>query len=103
MVASLCNVFDVPFYVLTTLIKLDMRSMYGFIKPPLMLDLREKFSVDLDNQIQNQIDYSCPEVVEIPAKLITAFITEAGIAPPSAMFQLGTTYFKEIGRIRKND
>lgn len=103
MVASLCNVFNVPFYVLTTLIKVDMRPMYGFIKPRLMLDLREKLSLDLDDQIQHQIDYSCPEVVEIPAKLITAFITELGIVPPSAMFQLSTTYFKEIGRIQKND
>jgi ribose 1,5-bisphosphate isomerase len=103
MVASLCNVFHVPFYILTTLIKLDMRPMYGFIKPPLMLDLQERFSLDLDDEIQNQIDYSCPEVVEIPAKLITAFITEGGIVSPSAIFQLSTTYFKEIGRIQKND
>jgi ribose 1,5-bisphosphate isomerase len=103
MVASLGNVFHVPFYVLTTLIKLDMRPMYGFIKPRLTLDLQEKLSRDLDDEIQNQIDYSCPEVVEIPAKLITAFITEVGIVPPSAMFQLSTTYFKEIGRIEKND
>jgi ribose 1,5-bisphosphate isomerase len=102
MVASLCNTFDVPFYVLTTLIKVDMRPMYGFIRPPLMLDLREKISLDLDHQIQNQIDYSCPEVVEIPSKLITAFITEAGIVPPSAMFQLSANYFKEIGRIHQN-
>jgi len=102
MVASLCNIFNVPFYVLTTLIKVDMRPMYGFIKPPLMLDLREKISLDLDHQTKDQIDYSCPEVVEIPPKLITAFITEAGIVPPSAMFQLSTNYFKEIGRIHKN-
>lgn len=102
MVASLCNTFDVPFYVLTTLIKVDVRPMYGFIKPPLMLDLREKISLDLDGQIQDQIDYSCPEVVEIPPKLITGFITEAGIVPPSAMFHLSTNYSKKIGRIDKN-
>jgi ribose 1,5-bisphosphate isomerase len=102
MVASLCNTFDVPFYVLTTLIKVDVRPMYGFIKPPLMLDLREKISLDLDGQIQDQIDYSCPEVVEISPKLITGFITEAGIVPPSAMFHLSTNHSKKIGRTDKN-
>jgi ribose 1,5-bisphosphate isomerase len=102
MVASLCNTLNVPFYVLTTLIKVDMRPMEGFIKLPLMLDLREKILLDLDHQIKDQIDHSCPEVVEIPPKLITAFITEAGMVPPSAIFQLSTNYSKEIGRIHKN-
>jgi len=102
MVASLCDTFHVPFYVLTTLIKVDMRPIYGFIKPLLMLDLREKISLDLDHQFNDQIDYSYPEVVEIPSRLITAFITEVGIVPPSAMFQLSTNYFEEIGRIQKN-
>lgn len=102
MVAFLCNAFDVPFYVLTTLIKIDLRSVYGFIKQPLMLNLRDKISPDFDNQIRDQIDYSCPEVVEIPSKLITAFITEVGIVPPSAMFQLSTNYLGEVGIISKN-
>jgi len=102
MVASLCNSFDVPFYVLTTLIKVDMRSIYGFIKPRLMLDLRKKMLDALDDQIKDQIDYSCPEVVEIPPRLITALITEAGIVPPSAMFPLSMNYYKEIGGLHKN-
>lgn len=102
MVASLCNTFDVPFYVLTTLIKIDIRSIYGFNKQPLMLNLRNKISPDFDSQINDQIDYSCPELVEIPSKFITAFITEEGIVPPSAMFQLSTNYLKEIGLIYKN-
>lgn len=103
MVAFLCSVFDIPFYVLTTLIKHDMRPRYGFTRPALSLDLREKMSLDLDGQLQDQIDYSCPEVVEIPGKFITAFITEAGIVSPSAMFQLSTAYAQKIGRLEKND
>lgn len=102
MVASLCETFGVPFYVLTTLIKTDIRSIYGFRKQPLTLNLREKISPDLDSQIMDQIDFSCPEVVEIPSRLITAFITEAGIFPPSAMFQLSMDYLKEMGVISKN-
>jgi ribose 1,5-bisphosphate isomerase len=103
MVASLCNAFNVPFYVLTTLLKADMRPMHGFTKPLLMLDLQEKFLLDLDHQINDQIDYACPEVVEIPPKWITSFITEVGIVPPSAMFQLSTHYFQKIRRIHTND
>jgi ribose 1,5-bisphosphate isomerase len=99
MVASLCNTFNIPFYILTTLVKIDLRSVYGYNKQPLMLNLRNRISPDLDDQIKDQIDYLCPEVVEISSKWITAFITEAGIVPPSAIFHLSTTFLNENGVI----
>jgi ribose 1,5-bisphosphate isomerase len=99
MVALLCNALDVPFYVLTTLIKIDIRSIYGYVKPPLMLNLRDRISPHFDPPIKAEIDYSCPELVEIPSKFVTAFITEEGIVPPSAMFHLSTHYLKKVGVI----
>lgn len=102
LVASLCNSFGVPFYVLTSLIKIDLRSIYGFNKPLLMLDLRNRISPNFDNETNDQIDYTCPELVEIPPKFITAFITEEGIVPPSAIFQLSKNYLNDIGVDTKN-
>ncbi len=97
MVAALCHLLNVSFYVLTTLIKIDIRSLYGYTKPTLLLNLREKLLPGVDPKIKEQVDYACPEIVEIPAKWISAYITEAGIVPPSAMYQLSTNYLREIG------
>lgn len=102
MVAHLCNTLEVPFYILTTLVKIDMRSVYGYNKQLPTLDLRERILANIDDATKHQIDVSCPEVVEIPSKWITAFITEVGIVPPSAIYQLSTTYLKENGVIIKH-
>jgi len=98
MVAALCNLMDVPFYVLTTLIKTDFRSVYGHVKKPLMLNLRTKIAPDFSRDILDQLDFSCPEIVEIPGKHVTAFITEKGIIPPTAMFSLSESFLKKAGR-----
>lgn len=97
MVAVLCQLLNVPFYVLTTLIKTDYRAVYGHIKKPLLLNLRNKVLPDFSDDIKDKIDFSCPEIVGIPAKHITAFVTEKGIVPPSAMFLLCSEYIEKLG------
>lgn len=99
MLAFLCKSHNVPFYVLTTLLKIDMRSKYGYQKPPVMIDLKEKFASMIDPAAVDAVIFSCPELVEIPAEFITALITERGIVPPSAINQLATDY---IGNNREN-
>jgi len=96
LVASLCKITGVPFYVLTTLLKIDMRPLRGYQKPPVLIDLKEKYTEIMEKNFTNVIDFSCPELVEIPAENITALITEEGIIPPSAIFQLGTEYINKI-------
>ena len=96
MVASLCKIKGVPFYVLTALLKLDMRPLSGYQKPPVIIDLKEKYTEIMGKYFTDVIDFSCPELVEIPAENITALITEEGIIPPTAIFQLGTEYINKI-------
>jgi ribose 1,5-bisphosphate isomerase len=91
MVACLCRNFGVPFYVLTTLMKIDTRAQYGFVRPQVMRDLRGIIGDDAD------VDYSCPELVEIPAEYITAYITEEGIYPPSAMYEASRRFVERMG------
>jgi len=98
MVAALCNLLNIPFYVLTTLIKTDFRAVYGHIKKPLKLNLKKLFASGFSSEILDQIDFSCPEIVEVPAKHITAFITEKGIVPPTAIFSLSESFLKYAGR-----
>ena len=96
MVASLCKITGVPFYVLTTLLKIDMRPLRGYQKPPVIIDLKEKYTEIMEKDFPDSIDFSCPELVEIPANNITALITEEGIVPPTAMFQLAKEYSNKM-------
>lgn len=103
MVAALCNLMDVPFYVLTTLIKIDFRAVHGHIKKQLLLNLKTRIAPGVSDDIIEKLDFSCPEIVEVPAKHITAFITEKGIVPPTAIFPLSVDYLKKLGMEMNND
>lgn len=92
MIAYLCKQFNVPFYVLTTLIKIDIRAVYGYQKPMIMLDLKERIAGHFDEELKSRVDFTCPEFVEIPSEYITAFVTEKGILPTSALFHLEREY-----------
>lgn len=94
MVAYLCKLLGIPFYVLTTLIKIDMRPLRGYQKPPVIVDLKDMFKTIVGDKVSDQIDLSCPELVEIPSQHITGLITEQGIIPPTAVFQLANEFFK---------
>jgi ribose 1,5-bisphosphate isomerase len=94
MVAYLCKSLGIPFYVLTTLIKIDMRPLRGYQKPPVIVDLKCMFESIVGEDLSDQLDYSCPELVEIPSQNITGLITEKGIISPTAVFQLATDFFK---------
>jgi len=96
MVAYLCNQLNVPFYVLTTLLKMDVRALYGYHKTPTIINLKELIAPDMSREIIDGVDFSCPELIDIPAKNITAFITEEGIVPPSAIYQICKKYMKNI-------
>jgi len=96
MVASLCKITGVLFYVLTTLLKIDMRPLHGYQKPPVIIDLSEKYKETLGNNFTGFIDFSCPELVEIPPENITALITEEGIVPPTAIFELAKEYSNKM-------
>ncbi len=96
MVAKLCMDLGVPFYVLTTLLKIDMRPLTGYQKPPVIVDVKQKFSDVLNIESLDSVDFSCPELVEIPVKYISALVTEKGVVPTTAIFQLAMEYVTSI-------
>jgi len=96
LLACVCNQMNVPFYVLTTLLKIDMRPLTGYQKPPVIVDVKEKYADVLDLSTMHDVDFSSPELVEIPAAWIRALITEKGIVPPSAIFQLASEYAQKM-------
>lgn len=76
-----------PFYVASTLIKIDAGTVEGIQRPIPIVDLRESLFGDRFAHLGPRVRASCPDLDYTPPDLITGFITEMGILPPSAVWQ----------------
>lgn len=95
--ALCCRELHVPFYIPTPMLKVDMRALYGHVKPPITDNHREKLLEDVSDAVRSQVDFLCPELVSIPPQWITAYITEEGILPPWAMYTAAVAYQVRLG------
>ncbi|GAB2571214.1 S-methyl-5-thioribose-1-phosphate isomerase [Gracilibacillus alcaliphilus] len=86
IVGLVCKEFNIPLYVLTPMIKIDIRAMYGYQKKLKINDLTEELASDWDPEVKSIIDFHCPELIGVEAKYITAVITEEGIIPANQLF-----------------
>lgn len=96
MVGLLCREFKVPLYVPTPLIKLDMRALEGYRKPPIMDDHTLRMSAQWEDAERQGVDFSCVELVPVSPQYITAYITEEGILPPWAIYPAALAYQKKL-------
>lgn len=97
LTALLCSRFHVPFYVPTPLLKLDLRALDGYRKKPILDDHRWRIGGSWTADETAGVDFVCPELVAIAPEFITAYITEAGILPPTAMYTAGLNYAAKLG------
>ena len=97
LTALLCSRFHVPFYVPTPLLKLDLRALDGYRKKPILDDHRQRIGGSWTADETAGVDFVCPELVAIAPEFITAYITEAGILPPTAMYTAGLNYAAKLG------
>lgn len=86
-VALACDFWRVALYVPTTLIKLDTRTLWGYQRPlPPLHDSRLGGLVDgWSASHQDRVHVLSPDLDRVPASLITGYITEVGVLPPTAM------------------
>lgn len=83
----------VPLYVLTPLMKLDMRPLRGFVRRLVNNNTREKMkTAGFTEQELEQVDFDCPELLPVGADMIRAFITEQGVIPAQSMFERSVKY-----------
>ena len=92
MLAELCALHHVPYYVLTPLLKGDVRATYGIYKEPLTSDLQERIAKDWDEDLKDHVDFISMELVAVKPELITGYICEKGIIKASDLF---TFVYKE--------
>ncbi|MEK3888385.1 hypothetical protein [Bacillus sp. FSL K6-3431] len=96
IVGLVCKEFNVPLYVLTPLIKVDIRSIYGYQKVLVENDLTHKLAAHWHMDEQEKTDFICPELLGVDAKYITAYITERGIIPSHQIFNVSLEYYNEL-------
>ena len=79
ILAELCLVHHVPYYVLTPLLKGDIRALYGIYKETLTKDLRETMAAAWPEELRAQVDFTSVELVGVAPEFITGYVTEKGI------------------------
>ena len=92
-----CAHCGTPLYVPTSLIKLNPRGYFGFKRREIIEDASAYFGLHLAPELREKIDLCSPGLINVPASLITAFITEVGVVPPQAMYEVGKTFLRRIG------
>lgn len=87
ILAELCRIYHIPYYVLTPLLKADLRSVYGDYKETIAANIKDKMSVGWPDELKKLVCFDSVELVSVDPKLITFFITERGIVRPENLFQ----------------
>ncbi|RHW32846.1 hypothetical protein D1B31_21105 [Neobacillus notoginsengisoli] len=96
LVGLVCSEFKIPLYVLTPLIKVDIRPVYGYKKVLVENDLSERLASNWKEEERGNVDFICPELLGVDPKYITAVITEKGIIPARQLFNVSVGYSKEL-------
>ena len=97
IVGLICKELRIPFYILTPMVKLDIRGIYGYQRKTVINDLRQRFtSVGLTEEEMKRIDFKCPELLPIDRSYITGFITEMGIIPTESLYEQALIYHRKL-------
>ena len=87
-----------PFYVLTPLLKLDLRAVEGRRRlRPMEFDYKKRLGEVIAPELSESIDCSGIKLVSVPGNLISAVICERGVIPPSGLFPIALEYGKRLG------
>lgn len=96
ILAVLCKEFNIPYYVLTPLLKIDMQALQGIYKDVIAADLKVKLTAGWEAEQADAVDCYSIELVGVKPQYISAVITEAGILPPAAVYTEALAYQERI-------
>ncbi len=96
ILAELCYMHNVPYYVLTPLLKVDVRSVVGIYKQTLVHDLKDKIAENWTDVNIETVDFEGIELVGVNPKYITGYVCENGIIPTYSLYQEAIKYNDRI-------
>lgn len=93
ILAVICKELNIPLYVISSMIKIDTRSLFGYAKAkPMEYDYSVRLAKDWTDEEKESIDFSGIKLVKIENKYINAIITENGIIPTTGMYTEAKSY-----------
>ncbi len=98
-IAVLSQYYHVPFYVATELMKIDARSYQGIHKPMVQIDYSEVFGYPSKFEHPELVTVSAPNLDNVPASLISCYITERGVMPPENIWGEALLTLEAIGAV----
>lgn len=97
IVAILCENLGIPLYVLTPMMKVDVRSVQGYNRlSPMPYNYMHRLTSGWDESSLDSVDFSGKKLVEINSKYIKAIVTEKGIIPANSMFSIAVDYASKL-------
>lgn len=87
-----------PFYVLTPLLKLDLRAVHGVKRlRPMEFDYKRRIGEVIPSELNDRVDCRGIKLVSVSGELINAIICERGVIPPSGLFSVALEYGRSLG------
>jgi len=96
-IAVLADACRVPFYVPTELIKIDSGSFIGMQKPIKPHDYSEILNYPASFEHSDLVSCVSPDLDNVPASLITAYITPNGVIRPEHIWSEARKFLEGIG------
>lgn len=97
MLGVLCKECGVPLYVLSPLIKVDTRPVYGYSRlAPMPFDYGQRLAEGWEVGLRGRVDFKGIKLVKVDPRYITAIISEAGIVPSGAFYSVAMQYDHNI-------
>jgi translation initiation factor 2B subunit (eIF-2B alpha/beta/delta family) len=93
--ARVAHALDVPVYCCADLFKLDLRSYAGAAAPSASRSYDFPWIHEITVPEGRRVDAAVPAVEIVPARFLTAIVTEEGPVPPAALWNLGRTLFHD--------
>ncbi|MEF9961192.1 MAG: hypothetical protein RR863_04515 [Erysipelotrichaceae bacterium] len=95
IVGLICDYYKIPLYMITPMVKLDVRPLYGKRKDLVIVDLYNKLApIANPEKLAIDIDYKTPELIGVNPAHIHAFISEYGVIPSNQMYEISRRYAK---------
>ncbi len=97
ILAILCEYLKKPLYVLTPLIKVDIRPLHGYVRlSPMPFDYGNRLASAWEQGLKEKVDFKGFKLLEIPSNQISGYITEKGILSQSSLYLEIKEYMKEM-------
>ncbi|MDB5394087.1 MAG: hypothetical protein JWM91_1593 [Rhodospirillales bacterium] len=93
--ARIAHALEVPVYCCADLFKLDIRSYAGAVSLSSSRTYDFPWIHEIDVPAGRRVDATVPAVEIVPARFLTAIVTEKGPLPPAALWSLGRAIFRD--------